>query len=271
MESAEGKSVRTIAQELGISLVPVVLWRRRFKQGGVEALRAIKEGRGPRRTITDRKIRQILDAPRQEPPKGQKRWSVRSLARACGLSQTMVQRIWDEHGLRPHLAGRASSVKLRDVVGVYVNPPDKVLALALDRAPRQGRHRSPGMARLVRALKELASRVVGDSRWRPHQEDFLVFLRRVERALPGEQPIHLIVGRQGTHTQPRIREWLKHRRRFQLHPTPADSTWLNWAALWLGELSRTSVSRFDGVRAAEQAIRTYLADRPAQPCPFAWP
>jgi putative transposase len=160
-------------------------------------------------------------------------------------------------------------------VGLHLNPPDQVLALCLHRVPRQrlGKkkelrpdERPESTVALLEALGALAGVVVGDSRLRPRQQAFLGFLRRVERAVPSGTPIHLVVDREGTHRQDYAQSWLKRRRYFHLHPAPAGSTWLNWAAAWLKELSRKRTR--PQMDTLERAIADYRAGH--QPQPFSW-
>jgi putative transposase len=230
-----------------------------------------------------------VQATAKAPPAGIKRWSVRSLARAQGVSQGTIQRILDEYAVQPHRVGaphpwpRAAAVT--GIVGLYLNPPDKLLGLTLERLPtalaRKKRavpassHEKPpaGAASWFEALRELESRVVGDSRWRPRQQAFLGFIRRLEREVPGETPIHFVTDHEGTHAQDFAQAWFKHRPRLHLHPAPVGSTWLDWVAWWLRALTRKHADRegLPGAAAMEQAIRTYLAANPAQPERFARP
>jgi len=173
---------------------------------------------------------------------------------------------------------------VRDVVGLYLNPPDKVLVLAWDRVPRRlarkqsqdlaftAEGKPTGLTGWWRALEEVERMVVGDSRKRAREQGFLSFLRRLERRFPGPWPLHLIVDREGTHTQAYAQAWLERRRRFRLHPTPAGGSWFDGAAAWLGELSRERARgrSLMSLRALEGAIQTYLAENPAQPQPFVW-
>jgi len=283
--AATGVSSRGVARALRTTLVTVLFWRRRFQQGGLTALTATAPGRGPKRQITARKVRQIVEATLQKPPQGQ-RWSMRSMARAQGVSPAMVQRIWDRYGLKPHLVGRLQAgrgaERVREVVGLYLNPPDKVLVLAWDSVPhRLTRQQSQDwgltaegkptdLAGWWRALQEVERSVVGDSRKRAREQGFLSFLRRLERRFPGAWPLHLIVDREGTHTQAYAQAWLERRRRFRLHSTSAGGSWLNWVGAWLGELSRVRGRSLRGLGALEEAIQTYLVGNPAQPQPFAW-
>jgi transposase len=282
--AATGVSSRGVARALRTTLVTVLFWRRRFQQGGLTALTATAPGRGPKPRITARKVRQIVQATLQtRPPKGQ-RWTMVSLARAQGVSPATVQRIWDRHGLKPRLAGRLQDVEgaVREVVGLYLNPPDKVLVLAWDRLPRHlARKQSQGLAFTAEgkptgwreALEEVEHTVVSGSRKRAREQGFLSFLRRLERRFPG--PLHVIVDREGTHTQTYGQAWLERRQRFHLHPTPTGGSWLNWVGAWLGELSREGVRGVRGrslmsLKALEEAIQTYLAGNPTQPQPFVW-
>ncbi|TAM80266.1 MAG: helix-turn-helix domain-containing protein [Acidobacteria bacterium] len=265
-----GASSRAVARALKTTPVTVLLWRKRFIQGGTQALLELAPGRGPRRQISRRKVRQIVEATRRAPPAGEKRWSVRSMARAQRVSQTTVQRIWDAYDLKPHLTGAVRGVRpAPGVVGLYLNLPDKLLVLVLHRRPAPGaRMKSASLRRWMEALSELESRVVGDSRWRPRQQAFFTFLRQIERRV-SSGPIHLVVDREGTHTQDAAQAWLK-RRRFRLHPTPKGATWLDWAARWLGEVGRKRAPRRSSLEAMEQAVQRYLAANPVQPQPFAW-
>ncbi len=286
--AAAGASNRAIARALPTTLVTVLLWRKRFREGGPEALLELAPGRGPQRRISRRQIRQIVQATAKVPPAGSKRWSVRSLARAQGISHGTMQRILDEYAVKPHLAGRPKSKaagSARGIVGLYLNPPDKLLAFALERLPARLIRKKPalpallnenlpvGTASVFEALQDLESRVVGDSRWRPRQQAFLGFIRRLEREVPGETPIHLVTDHEGTHAQDFAQAWFKHRPRLQVHPAPAGSTWLDWVACRLRELTRKQADRegLPGTAAVEQAVRSYLADNPPQPQPFVWP
>ena len=197
-----------------------------------------------------------------------------------------MQRIWDLYGLKPRLAGRLQGVQGadREVVGLYLNPPDKMLVLAWDSVPhRLTRQQSQdwgftaegkptGLAGWWRALQEVERTVVGDSRKRAREQGFLSFLRRLERRFPGAWPLHLIVDREGTHTHAYAQAWLERRRRFRLHSPPAGGSWLNCVGMWLGELSRgqAGVRSLRSLGVLEEALRTYLVGNPAQPQPFAW-
>jgi hypothetical protein len=164
-----------------------------------------------------------------------------------------VQRVWDQHGLKPHLVKyprpRRGAGSLREIVGLYLNPPDRVLALCLGRVPRRlagkraGHFESqaddkPGSSTLT-ALGNLEATVIGDSQRRARQQAFLGFLRRVERAIPPGLPMHLIVDDEGSHTQ--YQAWLKRRPNLHLHPAPVGSNWSGWVAAWWRELGPVSI------------------------------
>src|SRR5437899_12924732 len=228
--ASAGVSSRGVARALRTTLVTVLFWRRRFHEGGLTALTATAPGRGPRRRITARKVRQIVQATlHTRPPKGQ-RWTIRSLARAQGVSPATVQRIWDLYGLKPRLAGRLQGVQGadREVVGLFLNPPDKLLALAWGSVPhRLARQQSQdwgftaegkptGLVGWWRALQEVERTVVGDSRKRAREQGLLSFLRRLERRFPGAWPLHVMADREGTHTQAYAQVSLARRRRVRL-------------------------------------------------------
>jgi hypothetical protein len=170
------------------------------------------------------------------------------------------------------------------MVGLYLNPPDKVLGLALERLPAalaRPKVTVPadplgnlpaGPASLLKTLGQLESQVVGDSRWRPRQQAFLTFLRSMEREVPTGS-IHLLVDRGGTYRQDSVQAWLKRRPRLKLHPPPPGDAWVQWVSYWFGELNRKQArqERRLGSAAIEAAIQDYLGAHPAQPHPFAWP
>lgn len=269
--AAAGASNRAISRALKTTPVTMLLWRKRFREGGTPALLELAPGRWSRRWISRRKIRQIVEVTRRAPPAGQKRRSVRSMARAQRVSQATVQRIGDEYDLKPHLTRLTRPAPpAPGIVGLYLNPPDKLLALVLDSRPAPGTRMKPaGLTRWMEALRELESLVVGDSRWRPRQQVFFTFLRRLERMVPSG-PLHLVVDREGTHRQDYAQTWLKCRR-FRLHPGSGADTWLGWATRWLREVSPKRAPQGRSLKAVEQAIQDYLGANPVQPQPFAWP
>jgi transposase len=222
---------------------------------------------------------------------------VRSLAQAQGVSAATVQRIWDAHGLEPH---RTRSFKLSrdqqrvatltDVVGLYWSPPDKAAVLSVEeKSQMQAWNRTPpglpmkkgrltqddkrhGTTRLLAALQVLAETVIGECQARHRQQEFLQFLRRLDREFPLDLDLHLIVDHYGTHKHPKVKSWLARHRRFHLHFTPTSSSWLNLVERWFGKLTEKRIRRgsFFSVEELVQAINEYLEENNRQPKPFIW-
>ncbi len=225
--AAAGESNSAIARRLSVSRPTVILWRERFQTGGPQALTETRPGRGRKPTISAAKIKAIVAATTQTTPPGQTHWSCRSMAAAQGVSAATVQRIWDAHGLQPHRTRpfKLSTdplfcEKLTDVVGLYLNPPEKALVLcvdeksqiqALDRTQpslpmKRGRagtmthdYKRNGTTTLFAALSTLDGSVVGQCLPRHRHQEFLKFLRTLDRELPGELDLHLILDNYQTH------------------------------------------------------------------------
>ena len=222
------------------------------------------------------------------------------MAKAQAVSPATVQRIWDAHGLQPHrvrtfkLSNDKRFVeKLTEVVGLYLNPPDKALVLcvdeksqiqALDRTQpglpmKKGRcgtlthdYKRPGTTTLFAALNVLDGTVIGEWMARHRQQEFLKFLRKVDRETPAGLDLHLIIDNYATHTHPRVKSWLTRHRRFQLHPTPTSSSWLNLVERWFRELSQQRIRRgvFHSLHELVQTIQEYLEQNNKEPKPFVW-
>ena len=271
LRAAAGAANHRIAGELSTSRPTVLLWRRRFQAGGLAALTEDAPGRGRKPQISAEKVKQIVEATLHQKPPAATHWSTRTMARAQGVSQTMVRRIWDAHGLQPHrtrtfkLSRDPRFVeKLTDVVGLYLNPPDKALVLcvdeksqiqALDRTQpglpmKKGRcgtlthdYKRHGTTTLFAALNVLQGTVVGECMARHRHQEFLRFLRKLDRETPLELALHLILDNYGTHTHSRVKVWLAKHRRFFLHPTPTSSSWLNLIERWFRELTQKPLRR----------------------------
>ncbi len=299
--AADGLSNRRIAGEVGVSRPTVILWRERFVQGGPGALSEIAPGRGrPLMTYGADRVRAITEATTQTKPQGATHWSTRTMARAQGVSKATVQRIWSAHGLQPHRTKRFKlskdrhfTEKLTDVVGLYLSPPDKAIVLCVDEKSqiqalqrtqpglpmKKGRcgtmthdYKRHGTTTLFAALNVLDGRVIGECMAKHRHQEFLRFLRRLDREFPGETGLHLIVDNYGTHKQPKVQEWLSKRPRFTLHFTPTSSSWLNLVERWFRELTEKRVRRgnFESVPELVAAIEDYLAASNADPKPFVW-
>jgi transposase len=298
--AATGASNRRIAHEVRTSRPTVILWRRRFLEGGPTALTEDAPGRGRKPQLTEARVQQIVEATLHTTPPVATHWSTRTLARAQGVSPATVQRIWDAHGLQPHRTrtfklsqDRHFVEKLTDVVGLYLNPPDKALVLAVDEKSqiqaldrtqpglplKKGRcgtfthdYKRHGTTTLFAALNVLEGTVIGECMARHRHQEFLRFLRTIDRETPPELALHLIVDHYGTHKHPRVKAWLAKHRRFHLHFTPTSASWLNLVERWLRELSQKRIRRgsFASVRDLITAIQQYLAENNRQPKPFVW-
>jgi transposase len=298
--AAEGLSNVQVARKTGASRPTVILWRQRFLQGGPDALKKIAPGRGRRPTYGADRVKAVVEATTQSKPPGATHWSTRTMAKAQGMSKATVQRIWVAHGLQPHRTKRFKlsrdrrfTEKLTDVVGLYLNPPDKAIVLCVDEKSqiqalqrtqpglpmKKGRcgtmthdYKRHGTTTLFAALNALDGRVIGECMPRHRHQEFLRFLRRLNREFPGKTPLHLIVDNYGTHKQLKVKAWLEKHPRFTLHFTPTGSSWLNLVERWFRDLTEKCVRRgdFNSVPLLIAAINDYLAATNADPKPFVW-
>jgi len=296
----EGLANYAIAQRLDISRPTVILWRERFAQDGVAALAEDAPGRGRKPKITSEQVAAVVNATLHTIPKDATHWSTRSMAEAQGLSHASVQRIWDAHGLQPHRTktfklstDKQFVEKLRDVVGLYLNPPEKALVLcvdeksqiqALQRSQRglpikPGRcqtmthdYKRHGTTTLFAALDLLEGTVIGDCMPRHRHQEFLKFLRRIDRETATDLDLHLIIDNYSTHKHDRVTAWLERHPRFHLHFTPTSCSWLNLVERWFADLTRKRIRRGDFHSVAEltAAIKHYLDHHNEQPKPFVW-
>jgi transposase len=298
--AAAGESNSAIARRLSVSRPTVIMWRERFEKGGAQALTETRPGRGRKPTISAAKIKAIVAATTQTRPPGETHWSCRTMAKAQGVSAATVQRIWDAHGLQPHRtrAFKLSndplfSEKLTDVVGLYLNPPEKALVLcvdeksqiqALDRTQpslpmKRGRagtmtcdYKRHGTTTLFAALSTLDGSVVGQCLPRHRHQEFLKFLRTLDREFPAGIDLHLILDNYQTHKHANVNAWLEKHPRFCLHFTPTSSSWLNLVERWFRELTEKALRRgiFHSVPDLVAAIEEYLGAHNSDPRPFVW-
>jgi transposase len=298
--AADGKSNSSIAEELKTSRPTVILWRSRFAEGGPDRLREDAPGRGRKAVITAEKIKQVVNATLQTKPKVATHWTVRTMAAAQEISPATVQRIWDAHGLQPHRTRTFKlsrdpqfTEKLTDVVGLYMNPPDKAVVLCVDEKSqiqalnrtqpslpmKKGRcgtvtheYKRNGTTTLFAALNVLDGTVIGECMARHRHEEYLKFLRRVDREFPPDQPLHLIVDNYCTHKHSQVKNWLAKHRRFHVHFTPTSSSWLNLVERWFRELTDKRIRRgsFYSVEELIAAINEYLRANNEQPKAFMW-
>ena len=301
LAAAEGQQDKLIADDLDLNVKTVALWRKRFGSEGPDCLWEVAEGRGRKPTLTAEDIERIVDATLQTKPAGATHWSCRTMAKAQGVSKATVNRIWQSHQLKPHRTkGFKLSrdpnflAKLTDVVGLYVNPPEKALVLcvdeksqiqALDRTQpglplKQGRcgtmthdYKRNGTTTLFAALEVAQGKVVGQCYARHRHQEFLKFLRRLDDEFADpELDLHLVIDNYGTHKHPKVKAWLQRHPRFVLHFIPTSSSWLNQVERWFGELTQKAVRRGAFVSAEElqKAIGAFLAAWNEAPRPFVW-
>jgi transposase len=300
MLAAQGVTNEKIARALGISRPTVQLWRDRFLALRLDGIQkdAPRPGRKPR--ITAAKIKQVVEATLHTTPANATHWSTRSMARAQGLSEASVRRIWKQHNLKPHLVetfklsrDKHFVEKLQDVVGLYLNPPDRALVLcvdeksqiqALDRTqpllpmrpgvPARQTHdyKRNGTTTLFAALSILDGKVIGDCMPRHRHQEFIRFLKRIDAETPPELDLHLIVDNYGTHKHARVKSWLARHPRFHLHFTPTSSSWLNLVERWFAEITDKRIRRgsFHNVGALIKAISEYLENHNQNPQVFVW-
>ena len=296
----EGLANSRIATALGVSRPTVLDWRRRFLEDGLDSVVEIREGRGRKPAINARKVKAIVRATRRGAPPGATHWSCRTMATAQGVSHATVQRIWDAHGLQPHRATTftlstdpAFVEKLTDIVGLYMNPPEKAVVLcvdeksqiqALDRTQpglpmKKGRcgtfthdYKRHGTTTLFAALSMLDGTVIGECHGRHRHQEFLKFLRQLHRAFPRCLALHLILDNYGTHKHPAVRAWLAAHPRFTLHFTPTGASWLNLVESWFSQLTQKRLRRgvFRSVPELIAAINAYLQHYNQTPTPFVW-
>lgn len=295
----DGLNNSKVARKLRVSPGMVGKWRARFLKARLEGL--YDEPRpGAPRTVSDEQVEKVVIQTLESTPRAETHWSTRGLAKATGLSRMTISRIWRAFGLQPH---RRDTFKLspdplliekvRDIVGLYINPPDHALVFcvdeksqiqALDRTqpllPMQpgqlerGTHdyKRNGTTSLFAALELKTSRVIGQLRRRHRSVEFREFLDAIENQVPAGLQIHLIMDNYGTHKTALIRKWLAKRPRFYVHFTPTYGSWLNLVERWFAELTNKRIRRgvFRSVKELETAIREYIDVHNETPRPFVW-
>jgi transposase len=296
---AQGKTNTQVSAEMRVSQPTVGKWRRRFVARRLEGL--LDEPRpGVPRRISDAQVERVLTVTLESTPPNATHWSTRLLARRCGMSQSAISRIWRAFALQPH---RSETFKLsrdplfiekvRDIVGLYLNPPDRALVLcvdekaqiqALDRTqpllpmrPGQVERRTHDYARhgttsLFAALDLKTGRVTGECHRRHRSVEFRKFLDTVDQAVPPDLDVHLILDNYGTHKTPLIQRWLAKRPRYHLHFTPTGASWTNLVERWFATLTERQLRRgvHRSTRELETALRCYVETYNQNPKPFIW-
>jgi transposase len=296
---ADGHSNTAVAARLHVAKPTVGKWRARFLAKRLDGL--LDEPRpGAPRSITDADVERVVARTLEATPRDATHWSTRSMAQACGLSQSAISRIWRAFGLQPHRTETFQLSKdplvvekVRDIVGLYLHPPDKALVLcvdekaqiqALDRTqpllplrPGQAERRTHtyvrhGTTSLFAALDVKTGRVIGHCHRRHRALEFRKFLARIDAAVPASLDVHLVLDNYATHKTPLIHRWLAKRARFHLHFTPTSASWLNLVERWFATLTAKQLRRgvHRSTRELEAAIAQYLAIHNEAPKPFTW-
>jgi transposase len=296
---AEGLDNQSVAKKLRCSLGMVSKWRSRFLKLRLEGLYDEPRPGAPRK-VNDDQVEQVVIQTLESTPRGQTHWSTRELAKATGLSRMTISRIWQAFGLQPH---RSETFKLspdplliekvRDIVGLYMNPPDHAVVFcvdeksqiqALDRTQpmlplRPGQlerrthdYKRHGTTSLFAALELKTSRVIGQLHPRHRSQEFRRFLDTIETNVPTELDAHIILDNYGTHKTAIIRKWFAKRPRFHVHFTPTYGSWINLVERWFAEITNKRIRRgvFRSVKELEAAIREYIDVHNENPKPFVW-
>lgn len=300
MGASEGTANNELARQISTSLPTVLLWRRRFMELGLLGILEDKPRPGRPRSISPEKEAAIVEATRSTKPKNATHWSVRSMARHHGVSSAAVQRIWKAYHLQPHRVEHFKFStdpefvsKVRDIVGLYLNPPDKALVIsvdeksqiqALDRTqpilplrpglPERQTHdyERHGTTTLFAALNVLDGTVIGQCQPRHRHQEFLRFLDRIEASVDPTRAVHIILDNYGTHKHPAVKNWFAAHPRYHVHFTPTGSSWLNQIERWFAEITAKRIRRgtFLSVRELIRAIEGYIRENNKNPRPFVW-
>ena len=298
--AAQGIFNHDIAKRLDISRPTVQLWRERFLAFRLSGLEkdAPRPGRLPK--IRHEKVMTIVNATIHTTPSDATHWSTRSMAKAHGVSKDSIQRIWKQYNLKPHLIktfklsrDKRFLEKLYDVVGLYLNPPDKSIVFCVDEKSQiQALERTQpllpmrpgiparqthdytrhGTTTLFAALNMLDGTVIGDCMPRHRHQEFIRFLQTIDTKTPLDLDLHLIVDNYGTHKHPRVQRWLKRYPRFHLHFIPTSSSWLNLVERWFSDISTKRIRRgsFKNVKELIMAIKKYIESHNQNPKVFVW-
>ena len=300
LRAADGARNDVIAEELGTDRLLVGKWRNRFAKLGVAGIEKDAPRGGRKPAARDAVSAKIIEWTTQIKPENATHWSTRTLAKALGTNRAMVNRVWRANGLKPHLSGtfkvsndRRFEEKLVDVVGLYMNPPERALVLsvdeksqiqALDRTQpglplKKGRcgtmthdYKRNGTTTLFAALSMLDGKVISACMDRHRHQEWIKFLKVIDQQTPAELDLHLIVDNYATHKHPRVLGWLKRHPRFHMHFTPTSSSWLNMVERWFREITDQRIRRgaFRSVSELIKAIEAYIEQHNRDPKPFVW-
>jgi transposase len=298
--AAQGQTDKEIGVQLGIWRGTVARWRTRFIADGVTGIERDQTRPGRKPQISARKVKSIVTLTMQQRPDNATHWSTRSMAAVSGISAASVQRIWQAHGLKPHRVAtfKVSNdkhfvEKLEDVVGLYLDPPEHALVLccdeksqiqALDRTQpglpmKRGRgqtmthdYKRHGVTTLFAAMNTLDGSIIGQCQTKHRHQEWLSFLRKIDRSTPKNKDLHLIADNYATHKHPEVKAWLAKHPRFHMHFTPTSASWLNMVERFFRDLSENQLRRaaFRSVPDLVNAIEQYLLKHNHCPKPFIW-
>ena len=299
LAASQGIANHSIATQLHTSRPTVLHWRNQFAQHGIEGLRdGSRPGRIP--AFTPRRVQQVVHTTLFRHPSHSTHWTTRTLGQYLGISHMTVQRIWRAFELKPHRIGTFKLsrdphfvTKVRDIIGLYLNPPDKALVMcmdeksqiqALDRTqpllplrPGQIERRTHdyvrhGTTTLFAALDVATGKVIAECHRRHRHQEFLRFLQNLDRQTPRHLEIHMVLDNYGTHKHPKVKAWLKRKPRFILHFTPTGASWLNQVEIWFSILTHRRIRRgvFRSLKALVSALREYIKANNTTPKPFVW-
>ncbi len=299
LDCADGLDNSAVAKRHGVTLQTVSKWRTRFARLGLDGLVDAPRSGSPR-SITDEQVEAVIAKTLETKPVNATHWSTRLLADEMGLSQTAVSRIWRAFGLQPH---RQESFKLssdphfvekvRDIVGLYFDPPDRAVVLCVDEKsqiqalertqpilplapglPERQTHddQRHGTTTLFAAFNIQSGEVIGETHRRHRSQEFLKFLRTIDASVPDELDVHIVMDNYGTHKTQKVKNWLARHPRFHTHFTPTSASWLNQVERWFATLTERQIRRgsFRSTRQLEQALKRYIQENNRSPMPFRW-
>ena len=300
----EGLTNTEIAQQIPISKPTIGRWRNRFKEGGMAAIeKNLPRGltmNSSKDASYSKLRRQIIEVTTQEKPEGETHWSTRTLAKKLGTNSMFVSRVWRDNGLKPHLVKSFKvsndplfEEKLADVVGLYMNPPENAAVFcvdekssiqALDRTQpglpmKKGRagtmthdYKRNGTSTLFAALEVFTGEVIGECKKRHRHQEFLSFLKTVEKQTPADLDLHVIVDNYTTHKHQKVKNWLKRNKRVTLHFIPTSSSWLNLVERFFGLITDKAIRRgvFSSVKDLEDKLMSFINHHNENPVPFVW-
>lgn len=297
--AAEGSTNTAIAKKLQISNPTVAYWCKRFGAQGLAGLYDLPSGGRPR-TYSDEEVACLMQQALEQLPNNATHWSTRAFAEVTPLSKSTVHRYFTLFGVQPHRSRHFKLStdpffveKVRDIVGLYLNPPDKALVLCVDEKSQiQALERSQpvlpmglgyvegvthdyfrhGTTTLFAALDVATGTVIGQCKSRHRHQEFLSFLRHIERNVPAELDVHVVMDNYGTHKHPKVRAWFAKRPRFHVHFTPTYASWLNQVERWFGLITQRAIKRgsFRNVKELKDRIERYIAYHNTGPVPFMW-